>query len=689
MTWAPSSVVSEEWGRYQIVVGGKDVTTFRGVETQLSDWSDNEPFGSGPASLVFPGITELEKVGAGALHWLREMPRPSPVDLYRINPDGVREAAPRWSGYVSRFVRNAAVNDGALTCECSGNVEGTLSLVLHQPRQTYALRDIGTMMIRELRHYNTRITGYRKVTTGIRTWKRGSRSQYALDFVQELLSIAQTDDGNQWTLRRDPTRRATVTMVLKDRTTVHATVYAGGRGVALGLQQDLTSEPNRIFGEGTAPDGNVWRNVVLPNLKPETAPAFPGDLDIGSAGPMVAVWQAEVSSDGYDVGTDWAIKSGVFAEKEADAAREIQRKAGLPITGVVDAATWAETWANGPNSANLGGSRFDPLAADPRTIRWLFTSNGSLKAASPTYDGSVMANEVLFSYGEGISKRDAIKAARKQLALNMEDPGWYGTITLTSDPEEMSRHDLRAGMNIRLKLFNGDAAGRLFHIAQARHGHNDPAHPVTLTVDTKARDLLNVVQMIDRDRESRQDPAKNYLNQRRRSANVRDAVVGWDKEAGYGVIPDRDLQGGRWNMIPVVTGQFGRILSTELTVEPPCKFYAAVFGQKVTPGELAARVPSPGSPRGDLREPFEAPEIQDWLGYTNRSGKRLAIWWGNPGQAAGYWPGEEAKGHAPTGKLRDDASWDFISGRSNWVWLLVWPQADCTISGIMKNQVVD
>lgn len=682
--WQPSAIVSEAWGRLALIVGGRDVTTFRGVETVISGWSDQEPYGSGPAQLVFPQITELDLLGTGDLSWLHAT---ADVDIYRMAPDGTRGPAPLWSGYVKRFSVANDANDGALTAECSGAVQGSLSLIMHQPPQTYALRDIGTLMIRPMRRYGLRIGPFEQIASGIETRKRGSRSQTALDWIDELLALAMTADGTQWTLRRDPTKRRVVDLVEKDRTTVHLTVYAGGRGVALNVAQDFTEEPNRLYGEGTGPDGDRWRGLVMPNLKPETVPPYPGTpLDIGSTGDDVRVWQAEASSDGYEIGDEFAIKTGVFTEVEADAAREIQEKAGLPETGVVNLATWNATWANGVNSANLGGSRFDPLAADPRTVRWLTTGNGSLSERNPAYDWTVLPVEQLISYGEGIRKRRARKQAKRQLTRNLEGPGWFGTCTLTADPVEMHRLEIRAGMNVLVKFFAGSEDGLLFHIADVSPSIT-PELPVTLTIDTKARDLMSIAAMMERDRESRQDPARSFLNQRRRSTTVRDTVVGWDRESGMGVIPDRDLDAGQWNVLRVPAAQFGSIISTELELDPPCKFYAAVFGAPVSRSDLAALNPTPGTERGDSYLPWDAPGIQDRLGPSNRTGLRLSVTWGSPGQAAGYWPGEEEKGHDPTGVLFDDAAWDYISAKPPWLWLAIWPQAACAVSGRLKARV--
>lgn len=689
MSWTPTSTTTADWGRYQVRVGGRDVTYFRRVETEVTDYEDQEPFGSGPAGLVFPGITELEKLGVGALSWLRGMPNPSDVDLYRIAPDGTREAAPRWSGFVSKFTRNAAVNNGDLTVQLSGAVQGSMALTLHQPRQNYALRDIGHLMVRGMRAPGVRIGPFEEIVTGLETRKRGSRSQYLIDWFAELLSVAQTDDGNQWTLRRDPTRRRSVSLVLKDRTTVHATFQAGARGVELGLAQDVTEQPNRLFGEGVGPDGDRWMNGFSPNLKPETVPPFPGNLSLGDSGDDVRVWQAEVHSDNYQVGDEWAYKNGIFGQAEEDTAKEIQRGAGLPVTGVVNAATWAATWANGTNSANLGGAYFAPIAADPRTIRWLYTSNGSISAPNPDFDSTVLPVETLISYGEGVPKRRAKRWAQRQLDKDAASPGWYGTITVSIDPPEMSRRDLAAGMNVLLLDFDGEPAGVLFHVASARHDTSSTDLPVTLTMDTNARDLLSIAEMMDRDRESRQDPARSYLNQRRRSAHVRDTVTGWDKERGLGSFPDTALPGGQWSIIRVPVNHFGAIISTELTADPPCKFYAAAFGAHVSAHTLETLNPSPAVARADQYDPWNVPAIQDQLGHSNRTGLRLCMTWGSPGQAAGCWPGEEQKGHPATGKLVDDASWTYIldPDHAPWLYLAVHPSSDCTISGDLKAQV--
>lgn len=60
--------------------------------------------------------------------------------------------------------------------------------------------------------------------------------------------------------------------------------------------------------------------------------------------------------------------------------------------------------------------------------------------------------EIMQKYGSGVSLLDAGRSADQQL-VRESDPGWFGKITLTSDPEEGSRFEIKAGTNLRLRHF--------------------------------------------------------------------------------------------------------------------------------------------------------------------------------------------------------------------------------------------
>ena len=688
MPWSPTSSIAEEWGRLQVIFGGKDVTDFRGVEAQVEGWSDQEPYGSGPAQLTFPQITELDSVGSGDLSWCV---LGADVSINKVNPDG-SAGGTLWSGFSQRFGIASNISSGALTVELAGCFQGQAALYAHQPYQSWFYIDIGRQLIRTARRLGFRVRHIPMTEIGIMTRIRGDRSQTMLDYLDQLLALMGTPDGGQYTLLRDAVDPRLLRLVLKDRTTEHFTVYAGGQGVALDLSQDITQAPNRYYGEGVGQDGCRWGNKILPNLKPETVPPWGGvNLDIGSTGTAVEIWQLEVASDGYDVGTVDVVSSGVFAAKEAAAAEELQRRAGLPVTGIVDHATWNATWANGANSANLGGARFDPIAADPRTVRFFTTSNGSYSTPNPAYTRAVIPVETFIAYGEGTSKADGTRSARAELARYSNGPGTAGTITLTADPPEMHRLDIRAGMNVRVKFLHG-TTGVLMHVADVQV--NPQANPVQvrLTVDEKARDLLSIAQILDRDRESRQDPAKNYINLRRRSAITRDQVITWDCEAGSGQIPRRSCPGGQWSVFRIAAGEAaGTLQQIDVQTVPAAAFAFEVFAGPVSAAHLHSMVPAPLTARSDGYQPFDVPGIQDELdrlGYVDG--------FGGPNQAGGYWPGEQTSsidgtdhGHPITGRLRVDSSTTFLLKDPPYLWVAVFPLTDTAIQGTLKLLTAD
>ena len=61
--WSPSSVLTAVWAtQLQVVIGGFDVTFFRGKPTTVQSWSSQEPFGDGSATFLFPSITSFDAI---------------------------------------------------------------------------------------------------------------------------------------------------------------------------------------------------------------------------------------------------------------------------------------------------------------------------------------------------------------------------------------------------------------------------------------------------------------------------------------------------------------------------------------------------------------------------------------------------------------------------------------------------
>jgi len=601
MTWQPSSVVEEEWGWIQVVIGGRQRNMFRGAHTMIEEYSLEEPYTYGPATLLFPSIYEFDVLGEGDLDWLHPNAH---VELNRIGPEGNRRKT-LWAGFVMLW------DQGPEGCRvsCGGAFSGRLGIWQHRVPLVDKERDVLDHVTREVWSGKGQggMTYTPHVQSGISTRKRGSRSQTALDFLDEMLAEAQTADGGQWTIYKKSGMRH-FSAKLKDRTTQDATVHVGGRGVVVNLRKDPTANPNVMYGEGVASNGGRWGGTVYPNLLPETLPAYPytdtsrdvvlGDTDdtVDRWG-QIRVWHVELASNGryswFPSDRD-GVTMAVYGQDSVEACEKLQEDVGLPVTGRLDYATWQATWQNGLNGSDLSGAHYSPLAYGPGLHRFRTNINGSVIGRDPNFDPQAMRVEGFLSFGEGVRKERGRKDAKKIVTKNA-NPGWYGTIDLTCDPEEMSRLELEAGMNIRPRRWASGPTGQgpLLHIAGITVRPEDEGCPVSLTVDERARDLLTVAQIIQRDREARQDPAKNILNQRRQSTTSHDSFVGWDSEAGAGLVPHRQVHGGRWTIIKVVGAQFGRLIGIDVHTDHPRRLAVAIFGNEVHAELLNNIIPDP------------------------------------------------------------------------------------------------
>ena len=141
---------------------------------------------------------------------------------------------------------------------------------------------------------------------------------------------------------------------------------------------------------------------------------------------------------------------------------------------------------------------------------------------------------------------------------------WTGTITLGTDvvvgdhthaenaPEgAMSRLDLNAGQNIRLHNFDGTTK---FHISGI---DVDSDLTVRLRVDTKARDLLTLAQIHQRNAETRISPARQWRIEHRGSGAMTQIVEATEH---FGRIwTTVNCGAGSWTVFPVIAGQTGTV----------------------------------------------------------------------------------------------------------------------------------
>lgn len=652
VNWGPSSTTREDWGRIRILINGQDVTFLRGVPCQPESWVNAEPFGDQRAVINFPQIGPYEDID--------QLFAPnSPVLIQHVDENDVVVGS-KFEGMLIAYDYQGTEMDSGWRIEVLGSFYEA-DLLLRRPSFEAIFTDVGDHI------YNTinvaiwalglNLKYIPLSLTGFSRYARGYFEKIATGYVQELLSNVQEDSGQSWTItceNREPE------LVLKDRTTTHWTMRAGQRGLSLRVKRDLIDAPNVIFGEGTDDNNGHWRNTKYPLIHPDGAPIWPGNyFDTGgyTTGSDVLVWQTEMQRTGWGNDPD-----GVYDATDDEICRRFQASAGILVDGIVGPQTWAATFDPGANGGNVQAAHIAPLAFIPEVNGLLYSAVGGQLGLNPDYDPSIVRIERFYNYGSGVPKSLAIQSAEREIARDYtEQPDWLGSITLSADPNEGSRFDIRAGQNIKVRGFQG--ADILFHIAQVSVNWSNLE--VTLQVDTKARDLMTLVAIKQRNEEARIDPSSRVQIGRRQSKQVEDRWPVFDSESGAGRVPLHGIQANLWNVLTIPFGAFGQIVTTDFQALAATEFAVAVFDRPITANEIAV---------------YGSPEDADfWKDFPEQHG--LLIGWGGEGEMGGYWPGRGSDGDGLTGRMVDKASWYYRSNTPPWLWVAVWSANTTYISG--------
>ena len=682
--WLPTSVTEADWGNFQVVCNGVDVTYFRGFPVVIESYELHEPFGCGTATITFPGITPHDAVGTGDTSWL--------IGGYNIAILKGGDSMPIWEGFIGNQVGTYSADRAGYTVDCTGEI-WMAETVGHQPRTYMAPGiDAGSMVAVALNLVpHRRILGMAQTITGIKTTQRGSSDTSVIGYVQELLASMCTAGGDQWTVKRTGSRRQ-YAVALKDRATVTWSVQTGQPGVEINLHLDSTTATNRIFGRGVAPNGYAWAGWVYPKTGIEAAPSYPygspsttidiGDNDAGTAsGTGVTDWQTRMASLGYKVTID-----GTYDAADATAARAVQAAKGLTVDGITGPQTWAATFDVGANGASLDGAYRAPLAALSSVTPLLTQADGSFGGANPTDNTNLIVVDRDTDFGDGVTKAEAIRSAQAELARSA-NPGWVGEVVLRADPAELSKWDIREGSNGTIKGWAGRDV--LVHVASVKGDppKGDSTGSVTLLVDERARDLMTLSSILRRDRDAARNPAMLPPRKQRRSQLRADSVVEYDGESSGGIVPKHALYGGLWTVIRIPVSQAGKVAKvTYQTTGPASPFVLAFFGDAVRPADLVKYVGNPLAIGSDYG-PFDLHADQlATLGFIE------AI--GGPGMACGYDPGYQTSPHTGrttpvTGKLISSGSWTYQSARPPWLWVAEYSPNSCFISGRIFPAPVD
>jgi hypothetical protein len=479
---------------------------------------------------------------------------------------------------------------------------------------------------------------------------------------------------------------------LKDRWTVHATMRVGQPGVQLGtLLLDGTTSRNAIYGEGTTPvgtaalggaggtvptGGHTWRNTMYPNERPNAAPVlYPGfDLTPGMVNAKVEVWAQAMKNAG------WALNvSTLFDRTCLNACRAFQLANGLQPTGTVNAQTWGATFnlATVDSISALLGAYIAPLAEVPGVEPFTYDPYGGVNGRNPAFDPELLRVEGWETFGAGVDKTIGVESAHSEI-MRDGTAGYVGVLTLYADPNEMSRYDLRPGMNLLLENFRGRDV--FLHIAQVKLDWHTQGRPVTLTVDEHAQDLITVATMRTADR-STTDPVRRTRHNRRASRIIPDRTSQFDVEAGAGLLPVFVLQGGLWNVVRIPASAAGSVIELHASTDPATAFSVAVFNQPISPLQLVSL--GIGNPLA----PFDVNNTSMWVAYASQLTQMgLVIAWGQVGDACGYSPGQESDaGAVLSGIFTDQGAWQYQSLIPPWLWVALWAETTCTLRGMVVD----
>jgi hypothetical protein len=168
---------------------------------------------------------------------------------------------------------------------------------------------------------------------------------------------------------------------------------------------------------------------------------------------------------------------------------------------------------------------YEPFAALPQT----FPVTGN-----PRFNANIPRKESRLQFPNGMSQLAARSTAAAQLRRNA-DPGYTGTISLTSDPTKggipYNRFLIKGGDSILVKNFRGTDV--LFHITSVTVSPEEGT--TSLTVDTKFRDALTVDEVRARTRDALEP--ERLLQVCKFSTTVQDSILPWSYTQGSGIIP--------------------------------------------------------------------------------------------------------------------------------------------------------
>lgn len=683
--------------RDRIIVDGVDVTTIRGHRTHRPGYTLVEPFAYGSSRpLVFPQYNPLHEAIPTWAHT-------GAVVLYQSVDAADNVVATNYRGVVTTI----GITGPVLTLEVGGDLVARAELLERQPPVFRSVRDIGAMMHDYVRQtLNQRFTPKRAPgggavgpTTGIQLLATGGMT--GLGYLQHLCTQAQTPAGDQWTLMPTEWGGKEWTFRLKDRTTIDYTIFLDDARIVADLNDDASESPNVWYGSCINPNGAIERGARYPGLVQGTPPPYPPEAgasfgvgttnnDLGGDG--VTIMNNRLLDMGYIDRID--IHNGLFNDATERAVNRLRRDAGMPRNGLMNEELWDALFDLSVTGPDLSGAQIFPILEADEVRDWNYTATGALKSKNPEFDAGVLRVERTIDFGNlTTAKMIDWFQGRQEIS---ESPNWAGTIRLaegvgvlagewqpgdTPGPEDLVRASaIRPGTNAWLPF-----PGILVHIPEVNLDGD-----TTLNVDCRARDWLELREVLERRRESRRDPRREWRRENRRGQSIHDAKMVWDRWAGRLTNPV-DLPADEWTVTPIIAGQIGTVSQLLTRVKPAAEYVITVFGAAPGAGgdldnrckKLARALnnlfPNPW-PINDSGETAWETDHQDWLDRM-----QLLYASGDEEEPCGYGNRRHTNRDgqttdAPlTGKHRDRSGFEYATGNEPVVYLAILPKAETVL----------
>jgi hypothetical protein len=701
-TYAESRAAFRLAADERLTVGGVDVTFFRGAKTVIGEMMLTEPFAYGATTLGFPRIAaDFEELGVGDLSFIHENASVlvEAVDDLALGPDATVLGV-RYRGLVMDWT----VEGRDFQLEVGGVFSGPAQNIDMQPPLARRVRDTGFWAANILETLGLRPSSRFGPTTGIRI-PESAGGQTMHDWALDVCALSQDNAGVQRSIMPTTPGGDVWGFAPKDTTTVHVTLYTNDARVVPRLRPNLPDLPNTWFGDGVTKEGVRWRNARYPHIFQGPPPPFPnsggtpltvGDTDADTTSDDgVTVLNHNLVAIGRLAITE-AFVYGEYTTRTAAAIKEIQDDAGLTVNGSTNLATWKAVFNESVVGYSFAEAKVHPIVQASAVREFDYTSDGSVAGLNDNYDPKLRRKDRTIHFGPGTTMEQGIGFCRGQ-QIRAVGKQWSGEIDLVggfggfagewgpddadflNDPTTGAAHILSQlgilpGMNAWLPLFDG---GTLVHIAGARVDRQ--SRTVTLTVDTQARDLLDLAAIKARNKEAGRSVRREWYAENRPSGSsgnmlMRDQFFGWLRH-------NVQLTGGQWNEIDVIVGQHGQVNRVDLrTIDHKAKFVVVFASRDISAARAKRRF---GNPLTTGAESWlEQGDVQDLL-----EERVLLYATGDGKQPCGYWPrrhrndNDEVTNNPITGRHMDDATWTYIQlpEKPAAMRMLIYPDRDCTL----------